>query len=206
MMTNVFYTLFIALTNNIDNISARIAYSIRGIRISIPINIWISVITFVISAFAAFSGTMITGFVSKRLSSIIAMLLLTAIGLWMMAEPYMKKNNESPEDAGQENGKNVFSVMMKPEYADKDHSKHIDFKEATVLGVALSINNIGGGISAGVIGLSPLWVGLLSAVINFLALWMGNYIARIFIAWNLSKKATVVAGMILIAIGIEQIF
>jgi putative sporulation protein YtaF len=205
MLNNVFYTLFIAFTNNIDNISARIAYSIRGIRISIPINIWISVITFVISSFAAFSGTMISGFVSKRFSSIIAMSLLTAIGLWMIAEPYLKKDNESPGDSGQEDGKNVFRVMMKPEYADKDHSKHIDFKEATVLGVALSINNIGGGISAGMIGLSPFWVGLLSAVINFLALWMGNYIAGIFTAWNLSQKATVVAGIILIAIGIEQI-
>jgi putative sporulation protein YtaF len=205
MLNDVFYTLFIALTNNIDNISARIAYSIRGIKISIPINIWISVITFVISSFAAFSGTMISGFVSKRFSSIIAMLLLTAIGLWMIAEPYLKKDNESPGDSGQENGKNVLRIMMKPEYADKDHSKHIDFKEATVLGVALSINNIGGGISAGMIGLSPFWVGLLSAVINFLALWMGNYIAGIFTAWNLSQKATVVAGIILIAIGIEQI-
>ena len=205
MMTNVFYTLFIALTNNIDNISARIAYSIRGIRISIPINIWISVLTCVISSFAAFSGTMISGFVSKRFSSIIAMSLLTAIGLWMIAEPYLKKDNESPGDSGQENGKNVLRIMMKPEYADKDHSKHIDFKEATVLGVALSINNIGGGISAGMIGLSPFWVGLLSAVINFLALWTGNYIAGIFTAWNLSQKATVVAGIILIAIGIEQI-
>ena len=91
---------------------------------------------------------MISGFVSKRFSSIIAMLLLTAIGLWMIAEPYIRKDNESPGDSGQEDGKNVFRVMMKPEYADKDHSKHIDFKEATVLGVALSINNIGGGISA----------------------------------------------------------
>src|SRR5208283_3708080 len=98
------------------------------------------------SSFAAFSGTLITGFVSKRLSSFIAMSLLTVIGLWMIAEPYVRKDNGSPGDSGQENGKNVFSMMMKPEHADRDHSKHIDFKEATVLGVALSINNIGGGI------------------------------------------------------------
>ncbi len=204
-MYHFFYTLFIALTNNIDNVAARIAYSIRGIRISLPINIWISAITFVISAFAAYSGTMISGFLSKQLSSIIAMALLSGIGLWMIAGACAKKVDDPIEDSRPDEEKNVFRIMAKPERADRDRSKHIDFKEATLLGIALSINNVGGGISAGMIGLSPFWVGLLSAALNFLALWGGNYIAQIFIAWKLSQKAGVVTGLILIAIGIEQL-
>src|ERR1039458_4309051 len=94
-MHNFIYTFFIALMNNFDNIGVRIAYSIRGIRISTPINLWISVITFVISFFAAYSGSVISGFVSKQASSVIAMLLLSAIGLWMILEPYMKKNKDN---------------------------------------------------------------------------------------------------------------
>ena len=200
-----FYTFFIALTNNVDNVAARIAYSIRGIRISTPINIWISVITFVISCFAAYSGTMISGFLSKQLSSIIGMSLLTGIGLWMIVEQYVTKTKDSAGASEKEKNNGVFGIMMKPENADMDHSKHIDFREATLLGVALSINNVGGGISAGMIGLNPFWVGFLSAVLNFIALWVGNHIAEVFIKWNLSRRATVVAGIILIAIGIEQV-
>jgi putative sporulation protein YtaF len=86
-----------------------------------------------------------------------------------------------------------------------DDSKHIDFREATLLGIALSINNVGGGVSAGMIGLNSFWVGFLSAVLSFIALWAGNYVAVFFIKWNISKKATVVAGLLLIAVGIEQI-
>ncbi len=202
-MHNLFYTFFIALSNNFDNIGVRIAYSIRGIKITTLINIWISVITFFISFFAAFSGTMMTGFFGKQLSSIIAMLLLTAIGSWMILEQYIKRNrNEEPE---QEDASSLLHVLVKPEKADMDKSKHIDFKEGTILGIALSINNVGGGLSAGMMGLSSIWVGLLSAVISFIALWSGNYIAKFFIKWNISKKATVVAGIVLIAIGIEQI-
>jgi len=205
-MYHAFYTFLIALTNNIDNVAARIAYSIRGIRISIPINIWISVITFIISGFAAFSGTMILEILSKRVSSFIGMALLSAIGLWMILEPYVKKKDDAAK-AGQEDTEDgVISVMEHPEKADIDKSKSIEFKEATVLGVALSINNIGGGVSAGMIGLSPFWVGLLSAILNFIALWGGNYIAEFFVRWNLSRKGTIVAGLILIAIGIEQVF
>ena len=205
-MHNLFYTFFIALSNNFDNIGVRIAYSIRGIKISTLINIWISVITFFISFFAAFSGTMMTGFFGKQLSSIIAMLLLTAIGSWMILEQYIKKTNiDSVEEPAGENASSILRVLVRPENADMDRSKHIDFKEATILGIALSINNVGGGLSAGMMGLNSFWVGLLSAVISFIALWSGNYIAEFFIKWNISKKATVVAGIVLIAIGIEQI-
>ena len=204
-MHNFIYTFFIALSNNFDNVGARIAYSIRGIMISPLINLWISVITFVISFFAAYAGTLISHVISKQLSSLIAMLLLTAIGAWIILEPYLKKDEDSTDESAHGNKKSARHVLLNPKNADMDNSKHIDFKEATVLGIALSINNIGGGVSAGIIGLNSFWVGLLSAVLSFLALWGGNYIAEFFLKWNMSKKASIVAGLLLIAIGIEQI-
>ena len=204
-MHNLLYTFFIAFTNNLDNIGVRIAYSIQGIRIAALINVWISVITFVISGLAAYSGTILSEFLSKRLSSVIAMLLLTAIGLWMIMEPFIRRKNHGAAQADQGNKISVFHVLLNPTKADMDKSKHIDFKEATLLGFALSINNVGGGVSAGMIGLNPFWVGLLSAVLSFLALWIGNLIAEVFIKWNVTNKAAVAAGFLLIAIGIEQI-
>jgi len=204
-MHNFIYTFLIALSNNFDNVGARIAYSIRGIMISPLINLWISVITFVISFFAAYAGTLISGVISKQLSSLIAMLLLTAIGVWIILEPYLKKDSDRPDRSVQGNKKSAVNVLLNPKNADMDNSKHIDFKEATILGIALSINNVGGGVSAGIIGLNAFWVGLLSAVLSYLALWGGNYIAVFFLKWNISKKASVVAGLLLIAIGIEQI-
>src|SRR5271157_573257 len=207
-MLHALYTFFIALSNNFDNIGVRIAYSIRGIKISNLINLWISVITFFISGFAAYSGTLISGYFSKQLSSIIAMVLLSAIGIWMIADHYIKRrrNLYLAEKSDEEDAKSILHVLANPEKADMDKSKHIDFKEATILGIALSINNVGGGLSAGMIGLSSFWVGLLSAVISFIALWAGNYIAEYFIKWNISNKATVAAGIVLIGIGIGQLF
>jgi putative Mn2+ efflux pump MntP len=60
-------------------------------------------------------------------------------------------------------------------------------------------------VSAGIIGLNSFWVAFLSAVLSFIALSAGNYVADFFIKWNISNKATVAAGLLLIAIGIEQI-
>jgi putative sporulation protein YtaF len=203
------YTILIALSNNVDNITARIAYSIKGIRISIPVNIYISIITFIISGGAAYSGTTITGILSKNVTSIIAMLLLIAIGLWMIIEPFIKRekndSHHNIHESGEKKTAGILQVMSNPEKADMDKSMNIDFKEATVLGIALSINNIGGGLSAGMIGINALMMGFLSAVINFIALWAGNYIAEFFMKWNLHRKAAFAAGIILIAIGIGQV-
>lgn len=202
-MQNLLYAFLIALMNNFDNIGARIAYSIRGTKISTLINLWISVITFVISFLAAFSGTMISGSLGKRFSSVIAMVFLVALGSWMILEQYLKSRYS--ENLSGANSKSIGGILLKPENADMDNSKHIDFKEATLLGIALSINNVGGGLSAGMIGLNSLLVGFLSAVVSFVALWAGNHVAEFFIKRNISNKAAIIGGILLIAIGIEQL-
>ena len=204
-MKYIIFILIIAVVNNLDNIGVRIAYSIRGIKISTLINLWISVITFVISASAAFSGAIMSELLSKRLASVVSMLLLSAIGLWIIVEPFIKKHQSAVEPSNDAGAKGFWHILGNPHHADKDGSKHIDFQVATVLGIALSINNIGGGMGAGMIGLNSFLVGLFSAIFSFLALWAGNYIAEYFMRWKLGNAATIVAGMALIAIGIEQI-
>ena len=202
---HIIYTLFIALANNVDNISVRIAYSIRGIKITLLKNLWISVITFVISSLAAFSGSLLTTYFTKRFSSILSMCILVSIGLWIIIEPLVKK--DSPENSNKlcTQDISIYGVLRDPESADADNSKNIDFKEATFLGIALSINNIGGGIGAGMIGLNSIFVGFFSAIISFLALFMGNYISDFFNKFHLGKTASIISGLILIIIGINQI-
>jgi len=56
------YTIFIALANNLDNISVRIAYSIRGVKISILKKLWISIITFFISLLLLSAEPLYQGF------------------------------------------------------------------------------------------------------------------------------------------------
>lgn len=199
------YLTLIALANNIDNISVRIAYSIRGIKISLWKNLWISIITFFISSISAFSGSILLNILSKQTCSIISLLLLVSIGLWIILEPYFKKENNSEPLTDRNENVNIIKILDEPERADIDKSNDIDFKEATLLGIALSINNIGGGLSAGVMGLNVIFIGLFSAVISFFAIWSGNYITGLFRKWSFEEKANILAGILLIALGIKQI-
>ena len=198
-----FYAVIIALTNNVDNLGARIAYSLQGTRVGNSVNLWISVITFAISYAAAYAGTAAADRLGAA-ASVVAMAFLIALGAWMILQA---RNPSLEEEEASETGTASFwTILLHPYQADVDRSKHIDFKEGTVLGIALSINNIGGGVSGGILGVNPFLVAFLSALLSFVALWAGNYIAEIFVKRNITEKAAIVGGVLLIAIGVKQIF
>lgn len=189
------YAFLIALANNVDNLGARIAYSIRGVKISALVNLWIAVITFIISTASALSGAFVAESLGTKAASVTAMVLLVGVGFWLIL-PEWKKPKHHPY---QSRNTSLWTIF------DTDLSKHIDFKEGTILRIALSINNIGGGLSAGMIGTSAYLVGLLSAILSFIALWAGNYFADFFIRRHIADKAAVISGLLLIAIGIKQV-
>ncbi|WP_040196145.1 manganese efflux pump [Candidatus Soleaferrea massiliensis] len=200
-MSDFLYCIVFALVNNLDNIGVRIAYSLKGIRISIGKNLWISVITFAISFLFAECGGFIGNYMNATIANIISMVFLCAIGIWMILSEYLPKREKKNKKHT-----NPLHIAQECELADADHSNHIDFKEATLLGVALSLNNVGGSLGGGLAGLNAFLIGILSAVISFLALLAGNYLSGVFSRFNLGRKASVIAGLALVAIGVKQLF
>ena len=134
----------------------------------------------------------------------LAMGMLVTLGLWMIL--YARVQSWQERIFEKNTSTRHVAILTKPCHADIDDSKHIDFVEGTILGIALSVNNIGGGVSAGVLGVNPLLVGFLSALISFVALFSGNYVAEFFIKRRLSDKAAFVGGVALILIGLKQVF
>jgi putative sporulation protein YtaF len=140
----------------------------------------------------------------SEFASIVAMAMLCALGVWMILHARLQSWHERIHE--KKTAPTHVTIFAKPHHADIDDSQHIDFVEGTVLGFALSINNVGGGLSAGVLGVDPLLVGFLSAVISFCALFAGNYVADFFIQKRISDKAAIIGGGALIVIGVKQLF
>jgi putative sporulation protein YtaF len=203
MMRYLLYACAIALANNVDNVAARIAFSLRGVRIGVLVNLWVSAITFAITASAAFFGGGVAASVGRQVAPLIAMVLLVCLGGWMIIEPHLKSRRTGHLPG--EDAKSVGEVLLDPQRADLADAKHIDFKEATLIGIGLSINNVGGGLSAGMMKVDPVLVGLLSAVFSFIALWAGNHLSDVLVRYKLADKAAIGGGLILIAIGAEQV-
>lgn len=133
------------------------------------------------------------------------MLVLVSIGILTIMGLYFNKEVTYEYETDTRGKNNFFNIVNKSEKADITNYKNIDYKEATLLGIALSINNIGGCLSAGMIGLNSFLVGFFSALISFFVLWIGNYITVFFNKFNLGKKATIAAGVMLIVIGLKEV-
>ena len=182
------YLIVIAGANNIDNLGARIAYSIKGVKVHVALNAWISLITFVISSIAAFFGEALGGW-AGALGPIVAAALLVCLGAWMIVDALIG----APAIAA--------APVLRPQTGK---GRGMRWKEATILGIALSINNIGGGLGAGVLGVNPFLLGGLSAAVSFLAFVIGNYAAEWLVSKGVTKKAAVAGGLLMIAIAFRQ--
>lgn len=194
-MQNILYAFFIALVNNLDNISVRMAYGLKGIKIDLNMNLFISAITFIVSTLTAYFGSSLSTIISPLICNIFTMLIFVILGLGFILGPYIKHKEANK----------LVDIISNPDEADLNKNKKIDLKEAMFLGIALNINNIGGSFSAGMLSLNPYTIGLLSAIFSFLALWLGGYLEHVFKKAMDNKKATWIIGFILIIIGIKQL-
>jgi len=190
MSTASLFSIFlIGIASNLDNAGVGIAYGIRKIRIS-----WFN--NFII----AFFGSWISLFISDFIANLIGALVLGIIGVFVLCQPLLSKQGEVSEKDG-----SVMGILRNPENADFDRSKTISFSEALVLGVALSINNLAGGFDAGVTNLNLWWTAIISGTFSFICISGFSYIGKRFLAEYLGKWATIIAGILLILIGIDQL-
>jgi putative sporulation protein YtaF len=192
--------LGISLANNLDNTGVGIAYGIARIRLPQLVNLWIAVITFAITASSVAFGSGISRYLAPEIAKYIGATILCVIGLTVLA-PILKRSKSRRDAAANP----VRRILEDPMTADRDDSRHIDYKEGSLLGIALSINNIGGGLSAGLVHLSVFWTALLSAILSFLVLWLGGIAGRRVATGRLADYATILSGVLLISIGLYQL-
>jgi len=195
-----FSALLIALANNLDTLGVRLAYTLQGIKVSAGINLWMTVIGFAVSALATRAGGLLPAVLPARVARLVSTALLVLTGLWLMLEPHLPKKKKV-----QRRSPRLLEVLADPQTADQDRSQHIDFKEATVLGAALSLNNAGGGVTAGMLGIHWLLMGLLTAFISWLIFWAGNQWTGYLDQTPWRTRAPLAAGLLLILLGLKQL-
>ncbi|MED0982567.1 sporulation membrane protein YtaF [Bacillus paramycoides] len=193
--------LLIGIASNLDNAGVGIAYGIRKIRISWFNNFVIAFFGFLFTLLAGFFGNWISLFISDFTANLIGAAVLGIIGVFILCQPFFSKK----ETVENKNDGVLMGILRNPEKADFDGSKTISFSEALVLGVALSINNIAGGFDAGVTNLNLWLTAIISGIFSFICISGFAYVGKRFLAEYLGKWATVIAGVLLILIGIDQL-
>lgn len=184
----IFAALILAISANLDTFSVAVSYGVKKIKIPLGSALLISLLTTIGTFLSMEFGLIISGFIPSFLSDSIGGLLISLIGLWFLID-YFRHNKED-------------NIPM----ADSDHSGDISLKESIPLITALTINNLGVGISGSIAGVSTFYTTIFTFIVTALFLLLGTWTGKTASAKLLGKYAEPISNIILILLGIYEIF
>ncbi|UNK16103.1 sporulation membrane protein YtaF [Paenibacillus sp. N3/727] len=197
------------ISSSLDNLGVGISYGIRNIRIGIISNLLIAAVCFMFSYSGIWFGKWISAVLPGVLPVLLGTFILLVIGLRiiLLAVPRGQKETAEPDPKA----KGITAILRNPERVDLDKSNDIGIFESLILGVALSANALTNGLSAGLLGLSPLIISLTAAIGSFLTVWLGvwlgNKVAGVRIGpFTLGQFGTFASGIILLLIAANNLF
>ena len=218
------HALILTISSSIDSLGIGITYGIRNTAISFIAKIILFAIAFLVSIISILLGCTFKGIFSPNIIEYIGSFILILMGIFIFMQSVNKKNisdkriNKSIDKKFNEQQK-IYSFFIKclgitvqilknPTSSDFDKSNTIDAKEAVFLGLALSLDSFGVGMSFGMIENFTFYFPLFISLFQLFFLNFGNFLGKKLC--NFSKIPdnfwSVLSGILLIIIGLFKIF
>ncbi len=192
--------LILSVAIGLDGLSVGITYGLR--RMNIPfqslcvIGFCSLVVVFSVMTIGRSFLSWITPAMSQKLGASI-LIFIGFVTLWRMQISKAKGDLPGKNDSEVEQPISqirifglIIQILRDPSYADSDRSGHISGWEAVMLGMALSLDAFGAGISFALLGYPPLLTSIFVAVTSAFLLFAGIMLGKRFekISWfqNLS--------------------
>ncbi|KOF58147.1 sporulation protein [Clostridium sp. DMHC 10] len=199
----IFSAILFVLSASTDNFVVGLCYGIKKIKINLPINLLIALISSIGTILSMELGNIIATFVPNNFTNILGGSILILIGLWAMLSEF-NENKKSSKAAEKNSLSNIEDILSNPENADKDTSGSIDLKESFSLSIALALNNMGLGIGASIAGLNIILTTILTFFISIITISLGLTVGNKYLSQKLGKYAAVISGIIIILLGIYE--
>ncbi|KQL43528.1 hypothetical protein AN963_29215 [Brevibacillus choshinensis] len=217
--------LLVSLAISMDSVSVGLTYGLRNMRMPFLSLVVVSGCSFVVVYGVMMIGSSLTYWLTPEIGKQIGAAVLILMGLftlWRLVSPRAAAEEEqSPREIVlvEKQGEpeltvlsqfRMFGLMIQilrdPARADTDRSGHIMGWEAVMLGLALSLDAFGAGISLTFLGYSPLVVALCIAVMSALLLAIGLSLGRRAGQSKWIAKLTWLPPILLICIGVAKSF
>lgn len=190
---DILSSLLFAISANADNFVVGLSYGIKKVKIGLASNFLIALVSLLGTVISMSISKIIVNFIPENISNLIGSIMLILIGGWTIVKSLLKSADSD-------------SILENPKKIDKDNSSNIDIKESVVLALALTVNNSGLGIGAAATGLNIITTSLLTFVFSLLMITVGYFLGSQCLSKIFSKRATIISGAIIIALGIFEIF
>ena len=220
MSLHLFSIALISLSSNTDSFAVAIAYGIKKVRITIGANLLIAIVSSLGTFLSMSIGQMISGYLPRSTASILGSGVLISIGIFGMWQTIGQEHQcRRIEKYKQQQNVSVSSYFYQARSADiqdddidrppienKNRLAYIKMKDSVPLAFSLTINNIGGGVGAGISGLNATITTASTFIIAILALIAGSNLGEKFARKMTDLWAGVLSSSLIILIGVYEYF
>jgi putative sporulation protein YtaF len=204
---NYLQIILFVISSSSDNFIVGLSYGMQKIKINFFNNFIIALISGIGTLIAMLSGSLLTKYIPAQFCKVIGSLILIILALYFIANSFKKKDLKVDVDKGRINNVKYYDdILEKPELVDVNDSKSIELGESFILGIALSLNNIGIGIGASILGMNPFITSGLSFVFSMVFIQIGRSLGEVCFSKYFSKTAQIISGLIILLLGIYGLF
>jgi putative Mn2+ efflux pump MntP len=182
--------LLIGALSNLDNLGVGVASRIQRTRISLTANLTVAGITMAATAAAMTCGHLLSKLLPSAVTGWLRPLIIITIGIATVrtSTPALRCANGERDPGG---------TCGHP----RDLERVISWRHAIVLGIGLSVNNLGTGVGAGVAGIPVLATTVSAGLLSLAAVGGGSHLGRVLSRRVPRRHAPLIAGMLLLVIG-----
>lgn len=188
-MQEIMAALVLAVSANLDTFSVAVSYGIKKIKIPMASNVLISLLTTIGTFLSMEFGLLISEFIPSWLANAIGGIAIALIGIGFLIDYFININ------------RNKDTIPM----ADSNHSGDISLKEALPLIIALTVNNLGVGISGSMAGVSTIYTTCFTFIVTALFLVTGTFAGKTVFGRLFGKYTPLISNILLILLGIYEI-
>jgi putative Mn2+ efflux pump MntP len=179
------FVILVGLGSNLDDISVGVAYGVKKIRLPLWVIAVTEAVGLVGACIGAFAGTFVSQYISEIEAKWCSCIVLCCIGLFV-----------------------IYSTYVHPFMSH--HAMELPkpgFRQALLLGVGLSFTDMASGFGATISDIATWWMNTISiTAFGFMAVWIGNIIGEGLISKVLDRYAALFAGLLLVLVGVHQLF
>lgn len=178
----------LSISSNLDTFTVSVSYGMHKIKLSFSSNLLIAIITSIGTFLSMLFGSFLANILSDNISNFIGGISLVLIGFWFLISSI---KNKEVIDFTNTNSKNP---------------RVIDLKETIPLAFALTINNLGVGISASITGINIFYSTLFTFIVTLVSIVLGSCLGNSFLGKFLGRYSPLVSSLLLIILGIYESF
>ncbi|MDY6939624.1 MAG: hypothetical protein SWY16_18475 [Cyanobacteriota bacterium] len=213
-MDSLLASAILSVSTNIDNLAIGVAYGVRRFAIGWSANFLIASLSGISTLTSMSAGDWVSRFLPANIAGAIGSGILVAVGIWGLWDALQVRSNLAGELDSEELKYLGDESEAKPTIDNLQTSpsnlkiaqfdRHIDLKDALILGLALTVTNLGTGIGAGMAQLNPSLTSSFSFCSSLLTIGGGVFLGRLFSSWRSGGRLDIVSGLLLIGLGLYE--